>query len=128
MKTQTLTFVRCVAFAIAGLICTAYAAATLLGLDFLPHWLPITGGLGAAVVFSASAMLAGPRNTAASLDESYHADRRSAAVIGFWSAMVTGTGLWLLNIGGNMQLAITMNVAAAMFLLSHVVLEYRGHR
>jgi hypothetical protein len=128
MRPETLTWIRSIAYAIAGLTCAGYASAALAGVGPLPHWLPITSGIAAAIVFFISAAFAGPQNTAASLDESYQKDRRTAGVIGFWAAMITGTALWLLDIGGELQLAITMNTAAAMFLLTHVVLEFRGYR
>lgn len=128
MKPETLTLIRSTAFALAGLVCASYAIAALVGVRALPHWLPLTSSAAAAVIFFICAALAGPRAIAASLDESYHADQRTSGVVGFWAAMITGTSLWLFDIGGQLQLAITMNIAAALFLLSHVVLEYRGHR
>jgi len=128
MNAQTLTWIRSTTFAVAGLICATFALGALFGVQALPNWLPIAGGVMAALIVFVCAAIAGPRNMAASLDESYHTDKRTAATFGFWGALATGTGLWLLNIGGDMQLAITMNVAAALYLLSQVVMDLRGYR
>lgn len=126
ISTNALTSVRTIAFAIAGLISGGYAIATLMGVNGLPHWLPLTAGGIAALVFAVTALLAGHRNTAASLDESYQHDRRTAGNIGFWTAILTGTTLWLAQIGDERQLAITLTLASAVYLLAHVVLEVRG--
>jgi hypothetical protein len=73
-------------------------------------------------------MIAGPTNTNAALDEGYDADRRTAASAGFWGAILSGTTLWLSGTGGELQLAITLTGASAIFLLTHAMLDFRGSR
>lgn len=130
VSAQTLSLVRVISFGIGGLISLAFAVATLL--DFnpspLPHWLPIATAVVIAIIYFLAAALAGPHNMRAALDESHTEDARLAATLGFWTALATGTALWLLNLGGTLQLAITLTTASAVFFLAHVVLEVRGLR
>ena len=128
MDSQTISNVRIFGFGAAGIICAAYAFATLVGLQlsFLPNWLPIAAGIVASILLVAATLLGGAKATAASLDESYHADRLRAGNLGFWTAIITGVILWQADLGGNMQQAITLTLASAVYLLTHVVLELRG--
>jgi hypothetical protein len=131
MRTSSaLSNVRAIAFGAAGTVCAIYAFATLLVADpgQLPHWAPLIAGCLAALTLFAASFAAGPRIISASFDEGYQNDRRSAAVAGFWSALSIGTTLWLGNIGGESQLAITLTGASAVFLLTHVFLEIKGRR
>lgn len=105
MKTEALTLIRTIAFAIAGFICAAYAVAASAGVSGLTHWLPITGGITAAAIIFVSGAFAGPCTMAAFLDEGDQTDTRTAPVVGLWAAMVTGTGLWILDFGGDLKLA-----------------------
>lgn len=128
ISAEALSTIRTVAYGAAGIVCAGYALAALLSPapETLPHWAPLTAGIFIAIVIFASAFVAGPANTAASLDESYREDQRTAAVFGFWGAIGCGVALWLLDLGGAMQLAITMTFSSGVFLLAHVVLELRG--
>jgi len=130
ITTDSLTLIRMLAFAIAGLICAAYAGAALLSAppDVLLHWAPpIAGGITAGIVFVTSS-LAGAQKADAAFDESYRADRRTAATAGFWSAITIGTLLWLTQTGGTLQLAITLTGSASVFLLMQAALDLRGLR
>lgn len=128
LSSQSITNIRLIGFAAAGITSALYAITTLIGvrLTLLPDWLPITMGILAAAIFFLATVAGGKRATAASLDESYHLDRLRAGNLGFWSALATGVVLWLANLGGDMRLAITMTTAASVYLLAHVVLELRG--
>jgi len=128
ITSHTLSNVRLVAFAIAGTLCAAYALSALIhpAAPIVPDWLPITAGALAGVVFFVAGILAGPRVTSATLDESYQSEHRTAGFIGFWVAIVSGVGLWQTGLGGQLQLAITLTLASAAFLLMQVVLELRG--
>lgn len=128
ISAQTLTIVRILAFALGGIICATYALAALAGVNphQLPHWLPLATAILIFVVFFIAALSAGKRNTNAALDESYQSDQKTAAGFGFWTALGTGTALWLLDIGGQMQLAITLTSASAMFFFCQVTLDLRG--
>lgn len=130
ISSDTLGLIRMITFGIAGLICSAYALSTLFGITpgLIPNWLPIAAGCVAAIAFTIAAVFAGSDSTNAALDESYHADRKTAAAAGFWGALVIGTALWLSNTGGTFQLAITLTGSAAIFLLLQVALELRGRR
>ncbi|WP_299413257.1 hypothetical protein [uncultured Sulfitobacter sp.] len=127
---DTIATVRMIAFALAGLMCGGYALAALWGIPSqnLPHFLPLGAGIIAAIAFALAALIVGPQNTNAALDESYHTDRRTAASTGFWAAIVIGTTLWLTSTGGTLQLAITLTGASAVFLLTHALLDFRGSR
>ncbi|MEQ6202033.1 hypothetical protein ABMC88_03165 [Sulfitobacter sp. HNIBRBA2951] len=86
ISTDSLTLIRMITFGIAVVICAAYACAATLGIppEALPHWAPITAGaVAAAVVFGVN-LLANASATIAAFDESYRADRRTAAFAGFW--------------------------------------------
>ena len=78
---------------------------------FVPSWLPITTGIAVALIFALATLLGGARNTAASLDESYHSDRLRAGNLGYWTALVTGVLLWQADLGGELRLAITLTLA-----------------
>ena len=127
MTSQTLTLIRTGLYAIAGLICLSYASAALFGVQALPHWAPIATAALVAVTFFAAAWLAGAQNMGVSLDESYRADAQSAAAMGFWMALGTGTFLWVFSLGAELQLAITLTLSSAVFFLTHVVKEIRGN-
>jgi len=107
ITSHTLSNVRLVAFAIAGTLCAAYALSALIhpAAPIVPDWLPITAGALAGVVFFVAGILAGPRVTSATLDESYQSEHRTAGFIGFWVAIVSGVGLWQTGLGGQLQLA-----------------------
>lgn len=130
ISADTLAIVRTIAFAIAGLICAGYALAAFWGVppEALPQFLPLAAGITAAIAFFLAALIAGPTNTNAALDESYHADRRTAASVGFWGAILIGTTLWLTDTGEELQLAITLTGASAAFLLTHALLDLRGNQ
>lgn len=130
MSAQALSNLRTLVFGLTGSICAIYAFAALLLEDTgaLPHWMPPAAGIAAAGVFFLAAAFAGRENMNASLDEGYRDDRRSAGVAGFWAAIVIGTVLWFGDLGGTLQLAITLTGASAGLLLAHVVLELRGRR
>jgi hypothetical protein len=127
MSSQTLTLVRTILYAMAGVICLGYAAAAIFQVQNLPHWLPVATALAVAALFFAAAWIAGDRNIATSLDESYQLDRYIAATAGFWTAIGTGTMLWVFSLGAPLQLAITLTLSSAAFFLTHVVREIRGH-
>lgn len=130
ISTDSLTLIRMITFGIAVVICAAYACAATLGIppEALPHWAPITAGaVAAAVVFGVS-LLANASATIAAFDESYRADRRTAAFAGFWGGIISGTLLWLTQAGGDLQLAITLTSAAAVFLLVQSALDLLGRR
>jgi len=128
ISAHALTILRTLAFAFGGLVCASYALAALAGVtpDKLPHWLPpFTAACIFVVIFFAS-LSAGKRNTKAALDESYQSDISTASGLGFWTALGTGTALWVLDIGGHLQLAITLTSASAVFFISQVTLDLRG--
>jgi hypothetical protein len=128
LSTDTLGLIRTVAFGVSGLACTVYAIATLWApqADRLPDWLPIAASIALAVTIFSALFVGGRHNAAAAMDEAYRADNTTAAALGFWGALVIGLGLWLTGAGGEMQLAITLTGASAIYMLAHVVFEVRG--
>jgi hypothetical protein len=130
LTTDAISTVRITAFASAGAICGLYAFSAYLSgtTSILPDWSPLAAGALAALAFSCAAFLAGPQNTNAALDESYFADKKTAASAGFWAALFIGTAQWLTGTGGAMQLATTLTGASAVYLLTQAALDLRGRR